>query len=280
MLSALNIQISTGADFPLKAYSDLTFMGRGSYFLHFADTKAYCQSDLLHRTPPKTSFILWEFHEFGIFYKNATQTICFRSIIVKANKSGFYKTFGGSKMDDNKIIELYWGRNEDAITQTKECYGQRLNALAYRILQSREDAEECENDTYMKAWDSIPPQKPQHFFAYLAKICRNTALKMAEKQKAEKRSAVIVELSQELAECLPDKHSLEDSAEQELGEIISEFLKTVSKENRIIFIRRYFLSETISDISKALLISESKVKSSLFRTRNKLRDYLSKEELL
>ena len=103
---------------------------------------------------------------------------------------------------------------------------------------------------------------------------------MSEKQQAEKRSAAIVELSQELSECLPDKRSLEDTAEQELSEIISEFLKSVSKENRIIFIRRYFLSETISDVSKTLGISESKVKSSLFRTRNKLRDYLSKEELL
>ena len=183
-------------------------------------------------------------------------------------------------MDDNKIIELYFRRDEDAIKQTKEFYGERLKALAYRILRSNEDAEECENDTYMKAWESIPPQKPQHFFAYLAKICRNTALNMSEKQQAEKRSAVIVELSQELSECLPDKHSWEDTAEQELSEIISEFLKSVSKENRIIFIRRYFLSETISDVSKTLGISESKVKSSLFRTRNKLRDYLSKEELL
>ena len=170
--------------------------------------------------------------------------------------------------------------HENAVSQTKECYGKRLKVLAYRILRNSEDAEECENDTYMKAWESIPPQKPQHFFAYLARICRNTALKMVEKQKAEKRSAVIVELSQELSECLPDTNSMEETSEQELGEIISTFLKTVSKENRIIFVRRYFLSETISDISKALGISESKVKSSLFRTRNKLRDYLSKEELL
>ncbi len=183
-------------------------------------------------------------------------------------------------MDDNKIMELYFRRDEEAITQTKECYGGRLKALAYRILHSSEDAEECENDTYMKAWASIPPQKPQHFFAYLAKICRNTALKMSEKQQAQKRSAVIVELSQELSECLPDQHALEDTAEQELGQIISTFLKTVSKENRIIFVRRYFLSETIADISQTLGISESKVKSSLFRTRHKLKDYLSKEELL
>lgn len=179
-------------------------------------------------------------------------------------------------MDDNKIIELYFKRDENAITQTKKCYGERLKAFAFHILRNNEDVEECENDTYMKAWYSIPPQKPQHFYAYLAKICRNTALKMLEKRHAEKRCAVIVELSHELLECLPDKNSMEETAEEELGEIISMFLKTVSKENRIIFVRRYFLSETISEISEALGVSESKVKSSLFRTRNKLRDYLSR----
>lgn len=183
-------------------------------------------------------------------------------------------------MDDNNIIELYFSRDENAITQTKERYGERLRALAFNILRSSEDAEECESDTYMKAWESIPPQKPRLFFAYLARICRNNALNMAEKQKAEKRSAVIVELSQELSECLPDRNSAEETAERELGDIISRFLRSVSKENRIVFVRRYFLSETISEIAKALGISESKVKSSLFRTRNKLRDSLSKEELL
>lgn len=183
-------------------------------------------------------------------------------------------------MEDNKIIELYFKRDESAVSQTKECYGERLKALSFRILQNREDAEECENDTYMKAWSSIPPQRPQHFFAYLARICRNTALNMLEKQNAEKRSAVIVELSGELSECLPDNGSAEQAAENELGDMISRFLRNVSKESRIIFVRRYFLSEAITDISKALGISESKIKSSLFRTRNKLRDYLSKEEYL
>ncbi len=183
-------------------------------------------------------------------------------------------------MEDNKIIELFFKRDENAVKQTKESYGKQLYALAFRILQSKEDAEECESDTYLKAWNSIPPQKPNHLFAYLAKICRNNALNMAEKASTEKRNAVIVELTKELSDCLPDNSTLEKAAEKELGETISEFLRTVSTDNRIIFIRRYFLSETISDISKALSLSESKVKSSLFRTRNKLRDYLSKEELL
>lgn len=183
-------------------------------------------------------------------------------------------------MEDNKIIELYFKRDEEAITETEKCYGERLKALALRILCSKEDVEECENDTYLKAWNSIPPNRPKHFFAYLAKICRNTALNMAEKAKTEKRSAVMVELTSELLECVPDNKCTEEIAEQELGGIISTFLKTVSKENRIIFIRRYFMGESVAETAKVLGISESKVKSSLFRTRNKLRNYLSKEEFL
>ena len=103
---------------------------------------------------------------------------------------------------------------------------------------------------------------------------------MSEKASAEKRNAIIVELTNDLSECLPDNNSIEKTAEKELGEVISEFLKTVSKDNRIIFIRRYFLTEPVAEISRSLGISKSKVKSSLFRTRKKLREYLSKEELL
>ena len=86
-------------------------------------------------------------------------------------------------MDDKTMIELYFRRDENAVTQTQQRYGKQLNALAFRILQNKEDAEECENDTYMKAWNSIPPQRPQYFFAFLARICRNTALNMLKKQE-------------------------------------------------------------------------------------------------
>ena len=171
-------------------------------------------------------------------------------------------------MDDNKIIELYFQRDENAIIQTKECYGERLKTLAFRILSNNE------------AWETIPPNKPQYFFAYLAKICRNTALHILEKAKAEKRNVIVTELTNELSECLPDKKSIEEAAEHELSEAISVFLKTLSKDNRVIFIRRYFMTESVADIAKVLGVSEIKVKSSLFRTRNKLRDYLSKEEFL
>lgn len=181
-------------------------------------------------------------------------------------------------MEDSKIIELYHKRDEKAIAQTKEQYGKRLRSLAFRILQNNEDAEECENDTYLKAWQSIPPQKPTYLSAYLSRICRNNALHRLEWSQAEKRCAEVVELSDELAACLPDNRSLQERADRELGEMISSFLRTLSKENRIIFVKRYYLSEAVTDIAEALNVSESKVKSSLFRTRNKLKDFLSKEE--
>ena len=181
-------------------------------------------------------------------------------------------------MEDSKIIELFNKRDEKAIAQTKEQYGKQLRALAYRILRNTEDAEECENDTYLKAWRSIPPQQPTYLFAYLSRMCRNNALQRLERSQAKKRCAEIVELSDELAACLPDNRSLQEMEERELAEIISTFLRTLSQESRMIFVRRYYLSESVTDITEALKVSESKVKSSLFRTRNKLKKYLSKEE--
>ena len=183
-------------------------------------------------------------------------------------------------MDDNQIIELYFKRDENAITETRKSYGKQLKSVAFCILRSSEDAEEVENDTYLKTWESIPPQRPRYFLAYLVKICRNTALNVLQKRNMQKRNAVVIELTNELSQCIPDKKSLDYATEQELGELISIFLKSVSKENRIIFLRRYFMTESVAEIAKALGMSESKVKSSLFRTRNKFRSYLSKEGML
>ena len=180
-------------------------------------------------------------------------------------------------MEDSKIIQLYLKRDENAIEQTKEKYGKQLRSLAFRILCSAEDAEECENDTYLKAWRSIPLKQPTYLFAYLSRMCRNNALHRLERSQAKKRCAEIVELSDELAACLPDDRSLQEIEERELAQMISSFLRKLSKENRMIFVRRYYLTESVTDIAAALNVSESKVKSSLFRTRNKLKDYLSKE---
>ena len=108
-------------------------------------------------------------------------------------------------LEDTKILELYNARDERAIEETRLSYGGKLRALAVRILDDVQDAQECENDTYFKAWRSIPPTRPVHFFAYLAKICRNTALSMLEHRNAAKRSAKIVELTDEMQQCIPDE---------------------------------------------------------------------------
>ena len=180
-------------------------------------------------------------------------------------------------MEDSIIIVLYVKRDENAIAQTKKQYGKGLRLLAFQILHNEEDAEECENDTYLKAWRSIPPEQPVYFFAYLTKICRNNALHMLERSRAEKRSADVVALSDELAACLPDSKAVRAMEDRELGEMISTFLNTLSRENRVIFVRRYYLSQPVAEIAEALSVSESKVKSSLFRTRKKLKKFLSEE---
>lgn len=180
-------------------------------------------------------------------------------------------------MDDNKIIDLFFARNEDAIKCTGEAYGRRLFHLADNILKNDEDAEECVSSTYMKAWDSIPPQRPKFFFAYLAKICRNLALDRLDKKTAAKRNAEIVSLSQEIELCIPDDRSSEEISMKELGTLLDSFLHALSRENRMIFMRRYWFADSVAQIAKRYGMSESAVTMRLSRTREKLRAYLTKE---
>ncbi len=180
-------------------------------------------------------------------------------------------------MEDAKILELYNARDEEAIEQTRLRYGRSLRAIAFRIAGSEEDAQECESDTYLKTWNSIPPQQPAHFFGYIAKICRNTALNLLEKQSAAKRSAQLVEFTDEMQACIPDEAAERAFEPEELGELLSGFLRQQSRDNRLIFTRRYLLAESVAEVAQALGVSESKVKSSLMRTRDKLREYLKNE---
>ena len=180
-------------------------------------------------------------------------------------------------MDDERIIALYWARQEEAIAQTQRSYGERLRRIAYNILRNREDAEESENETYWKAWEAIPPQRPRHLFAFLAKLCRNISLHRLDWLNAGKRNAEIVALTAELEQCIPDAAAERSYEARELGGILSDFLRTTSRENRVIFVRHYFFAEPVSDISRLLGVSESKVKMSLLRTRNELKQYLEKE---
>ena len=180
-------------------------------------------------------------------------------------------------MDDSKIIELFFARNEDAIKHTDDTYGRRLFHLADNIVHNDQDAEESVNDTYMKAWDTIPPQRPEHFFAFIAKICRNFALKRIDWQKAKKRNAEVVTLTQEMENCIPDTYRDMEADERELGRILDAFLRTLTPENQMVFLRRYWYVDTIAEIAVRYGISESAVQMRLNRTRSKLAMYLAKE---
>ena len=180
-------------------------------------------------------------------------------------------------MDDSKIIELFFARNEDAIKHTDNTYGRRLFHLADNIVRNDQDAEESVSDTYMKAWDTIPPKKPVHLFAYLAKICRNFSLKKLDWMAAAKRNAEVISLTQEMETCIPDTSRDAEVEARELGRILDAFLRTLSDENQMVFLRRYWYVDTIAEIAARYGISESAVQMRLNRTRSKLAAYLAKE---
>ena len=142
-------------------------------------------------------------------------------------------------MEDGEILDLYFRRDEEAIRQTEQAHGHKLYTLSYRILLNREDAEESVSDTYLKAWESIPPTRPTYFYAYLAKICRFLSFGKLDWKNAAKRKAEIVELTAEMELCIPDLSREMQIESQELGQLLNEFLGTLDKESRRIFMRRY-----------------------------------------
>lgn len=181
-------------------------------------------------------------------------------------------------MEDKAIIELFWARSQQAITETADKYGKRLQGLSMNILHNYEDAEECVNDTYHAAWNTLPPEKPDFFFAYLARLTRNFSFGIYDYKHAKKRTADIVELSRELECCIPAPNEFERKAEsEEIGKVLSLFLREQSVPMRRVFVQRYWYAQSICDISRDCDMSESKVKSILFRMRGKLKRYLEKE---
>ncbi|MGM9588931.1 MAG: RNA polymerase sigma factor [Faecousia sp.] len=180
-------------------------------------------------------------------------------------------------MEDAKIIDLFWARNEDAIRETHTAYGRKLYVLANRILNNREDAEESVNDTYMKTWEIIPPQRPNYFYAFLASICRHLSFHKVDWKLAAKRNAEIVTLTEEMELCIPDTSRERELEAKELGRVLDAFLESLPKETRLIFLRRYWHVDTIAEIAARYGITESKVKMQLSRTRAKLCTYLEQE---
>ena len=180
-------------------------------------------------------------------------------------------------MNDEQIIQLFFTRNEDAIRQTDDRYGAKLTRLSENIVGSREDAQECVNDTYFKAWDTIPPTKPVHFFAYLAKICRHLAFDRLDWNNAAKRKAEVVALTQEMEECIPGTWLEEELTNAEISSLIGDFLRKQPADTRMIFVRRYWYGDSVSEIALRYEISQNAVMMRLSRTRSKLAAYLKKE---
>lgn len=187
-------------------------------------------------------------------------------------------------MTDEQIIELYFSRDESAIAQTSKKYSAYLRTVANNILNSAEDADECENDTYLRAWDAMPPHRPALLRTFLAKITRNLALNMLEKKSALKRGGNAAQLLSELEECSGGIRAEQPDIEQEaentrLAQVINDFVGKLSKETRVVFVRRYWYADSISEIAERCGMSESKVKSMLMRLRQKLKKRLEEEDI-
>lgn len=181
-------------------------------------------------------------------------------------------------MDDSRIVSLYWDRDERAIEETAQKYGSHCQQIAMNILQNLQDAEECVNDTYLRTWNAIPPNRPTRLGAFVGKIARHLALDRIKARTAEKRQGDTFGLSlEELAECLPSGDLEAENSARIIGEAINEFLKRELPTARRIFVCRYFYGDSPEEICKRFSMTEAKVKSSLFRSRARLRRHLEKE---
>lgn len=178
-------------------------------------------------------------------------------------------------MEDHRIVDLYFARSEQAIAETQRKYGRYCRAVAYNILLSREDAEECENDTYLRAWNAIPPHRPSRLATFLGKITRNLALDRYDRMHTQKRAHTAA-VFEEMEECLPSGDA-SPADEIALKEAINGFLSTLTKRDRVIFMRRYWYMLPLRDIAQGMAVTESGVKAILSRTRLKLKHYLEKE---
>ena len=179
-------------------------------------------------------------------------------------------------MDDSEIIALLWNRTENALSALAQKFGRRLQRLAENILHNPQDAQECVNDTYLALWNTIPPQRPDPLAPYALRLCKNIAVSRTRTTLAQKRSGYEIALD-ELSECIGTS-SLEETLDaRELGQVIDRFLDTLTLQNRVIFLRRHWYGDAVSEIAVRVGLSENAVSVRLNRTRNKLRAYLIKE---
>lgn len=183
-------------------------------------------------------------------------------------------------IDDEKIIELFFKRSEQAIWELDVKYGKVCHNIAYNIVNNRQDAEECVNDAYMGAWNAIPPAHPNPLLSYIVKIVRNISLKIYWGKEATKRNGHYKLALEEIEGCIADQKSVEDEIEaRELAHIIEEFLDTLTAKERVIFMRRYAYADTYADIAKRVGISDKNVSVRLTLIRQKLKQHLIEREV-
>ena len=184
-------------------------------------------------------------------------------------------------MEDEKIIELFFDRSEQAIKEVDSKYGRTCHNISFNILHNELDAEECVNDAYLGAWNTIPPARPNPLLTFLCKIVRNISLKRYELNTAIKRNSTYEIAMDELESCLASPGTVEHEIDgKELTHIIENFLDTLSAENRVIFMRRYWFSDTYSDIAQRVGLTEKNVSVRLTRTRKQMREYLLERGIL
>lgn len=182
-------------------------------------------------------------------------------------------------MEDERIVSLYWERSEQAIKETSSKYGKYCYTIAYNILYSSEDAEESVNDTYMDAWNSMPPHRPSILSSFLGKITRRLSIDKWRKNHAHKRGGgEVMWALDELSDCIADEGSPEEEFEKRrLAKVINNFVASLPQTEQKVFLCRYWYMDSIDSLCRQFGFSESKVKSMLMRTRQKLRDMLAKE---
>ena len=185
-------------------------------------------------------------------------------------------------MEDDKIVDLYWERSETAIGETSKKYSRYCHSISFNILHSHEDSDECVNDTYLNAWNAMPPKRPNCLATFLGKITRNLSLNKFKRYTAEKRGLgqTVIALS-ELEDVISSTSSVEQEiAGKELVETLNTFLENLPKQKRILFVQRYWYFMPIKTMAEYIGESESKVKSILFRTRNELKSHLEREGII
>lgn len=181
-------------------------------------------------------------------------------------------------MEDSKIVDLFFERSEQALTELSDKYEKLCKKISINILGSEEDALECINDSYLGVWNTIPPQKPDNLKFYLLRIVRNNAVKRFHSNTAKKRNSFYDVALQELEECLPSEDTIEkELLSDEITCLINCFLESQNKVNRIIFVRRYYFSDSVAEISKRVNLTENNVSVRLNRMRKSLKNHLEKE---